>query len=256
MKELTFEEIRDVQMKMQESIGDDIIKVFKKEKKRQCQLLKFKEKIKVIDNEKKVELCLNKTSQAYRPYDPGWYLYKKLIQKKSEMNIFNDEYLELVYVTLSSWNMNTRAAKLAEFDNFKNILRENKNLIISLEKYKIECLTKEEIEIILGDLKKLFYNLDGLCIQNSKIVTWSKCLHFLLPNLIVPIDRKYTLSFFNYKSNVPKDLGEQFYLYKNMYLIFIQLSKKFDLSKYYNGRWNENIPKVIDNIIIGHEKLK
>jgi len=45
-------------------------------------------------------------------------------------------------------------------------------------------------------------------------------------------------------------------LYKNLFLCFLELSQKFDLGKYAKNRWNENIPKVIDNIIIGYEKLK
>ena len=220
------------------------------------QLLKFKEKTKVIKNEGIITSCLDKTSREYRPYDPGWYLYRELNQKREKLDIFNDEFIELIYVTLSSWNMNTRAAKLAEFNAFKELLRGNKELILSLGKFRIEGLTESETEKVLGVMEQLFYNLKDLCHQESKVVTFSKCLHFLLPNLIVPVDRKYTLAFFGYKYNIPKELPKQFELYQNLFLAFTELSHNFDLKKYSKSRWNENIPKVLDNIIIGYQKLK
>jgi len=41
-----------------------------------------------------------------------------------------------------------------------------------------------------------------------------------------------------------------------MFLAFINLSNKTDFSKYLNQRWNENVPKVMDNLIIGYMKLR
>ena len=72
----------------------------------------------------------------------------------------------------------------------------------------------------------------------------------------MPVDRKYTLAFFGYKYNIPKELPKQFELYQNLFLAFTELSHNFDLKKYSKSRWNENIPKVLDNIVIGYQRLK
>ncbi len=216
------------------------------------QLLKFKERIAQIKSKEIITSCLDKISGEYRSYDPGWYLYHELNKKRDKLDIFSDDYIELIYVTLSSWNMNTRAAELAEFNAFKRLLRKNKKLILSLGKYRIEKLTEAETEKVLGVLEQLFYNLKDLCYQRAKVVTFSKCLHFLLPNLIVPVDRAYTLAFFG-KYDIPTESPKQFELYKNLFLAFVELSHKYDLSKYLKNRWNENIPKVLDNIVIGYE---
>lgn len=223
---------------------------------RDKQLNRFIEKIDIL-SDKNISATLNKTVKDYRPYDPGWYLYRKLNRLQREgIDIFSDEYIELIYVTLSAWNMNSRAAKLNEFNKFKEIIRNNKELIKSLSKYKIEKIDEKDLISIIEILDKLFFKMKNICIQNSKIVTFSKCLHFLLPNLVVPVDRKYTISFFKKSTIIPTELDKQFKLYKNMFLAFVYLSKKISFSQYLNERWNENIPKVVDNLIIGYMKLK
>lgn len=212
---------------------------------------KFFNKIDII-NVDTIKKCLDKTSKDYRPYDPGWYLYKKLNELRKKQDIFSDDYLELVYVTLSSWNMNSRAAKLADFSDFKDIIRGKGPLIHSLENDKLSKLNVETI----CKLESLFQSFEGICHQKSKIVTFSKTLHFLLPELAVPIDRKYTLNFFNNNSIIPNDLDKQFVLYKNILLSFSRLAQKYDFSKYVDNGWNQNIPKILDNLIIGYMKLK
>ncbi len=217
------------------------------------QLAKFREKIARIKDEATISHCLQKTSKEYRSYDPGWYLYRKLNEENKRRDIFSDDYLELVYVTLCSWNMNQRAAKLANFEDFKRIIRESRSTILSLKGYKIENI--KDLDNVLKAIEVLFHNLRNICHQESKIVTFSKCLHFMLPHLIVPVDRKYTMMFFQNNVMIPKGIQKQLQLYKTLFLCCHDLTICFDLTKYLGDRWNENIPKVIDNIIIGYQKI-
>ncbi len=117
--------------------------------------------------------------------------------------------MELVYTTLISWNMNGRGAKLNDFDLFKETIRNNKSKINSLMNYKIEKLNEKEKADVLRISEELFNNLElvgkswtGNKIK-SKLVTFSKTLHFLIPDLFVPIDRRYTLDFFYDNKMVP-----------------------------------------------------
>lgn len=222
--------------------------------------MKFKETKfnRLISNKKIFENSLNKTKEFYRPLDPGQYLYNLLLEKRKKKDIFSDEYLELVYTTLIAWNMNGRGAKLSKIDKFKQTLRKNKVQIKSLEKYKL--INLKDKELVLGKLKDLFFNLN-LTETKSKIVTFSKTLHFLLPELIVPIDRKYTLDFFYNNKQLPtnkekKENNEkQFEIFVELFDKFIEISKSYNLNQYLDNIWHVTPTKVIDNAIIGYGKL-
>lgn len=71
--------------------------------------LKFE---KIMSNKDLLEKIIDLTRKEYRPFDPGSYLYRLMLSKRNEVDIFSDEYLELVYTTLIAWNMNGRGAKL------------------------------------------------------------------------------------------------------------------------------------------------
>jgi len=226
--------------------------------------LKFQ---KLISNKSVLEDTLKKTKEYYRPFDPGQYLYNLLLEKRKKMDIFSDEYLELVYTTLIAWNMNGRGAKLNDFSLFKETIRKNKDKLNSLKNYKIEQLNEKEKIEVLKTSEELFNNLDlvgkswtGNKIK-SKLVTFSKTLHFLIPNLFVPIDRKYTLDFFYNDTMVPthsnnqKNNEKQLEVFREIYEMFCEIAKIYNLKQYLDNKWNTNIPKIIDNAIIGYSKL-
>jgi hypothetical protein len=221
--------------------------------------MKFKEikYNKLTSNKNIFESSLKKTKEFYRLLDPGQYLYNLLLEKRKKIDIFSDEYLELVYTTLIAWNMNGRGAKLSEINKFKETIRKNKQIIKDLEKYNL--INLKEKELILEKLKTLFFNLD-LTETKSKIVTFSKTLHFLLPELIVPIDRKYTLDFFYSNKQIPTDKNKmkncekQFRIFEELFNKFIEISEIYNLNKYLDKIWHVTPTKVIDNAIIGYSK--
>ena len=209
---------------------------------------------------------VKKMERDYRPLEPGQFLYTWLLKKNKEGNIFGDEYLELVYATLIAWNMDGRGAKLNEIDKFKKTIRDYKEEINSLRNYDIKKLSTEEIKEILNKFKKLFYGLELTGILRgkkikSKLVAFAKTMHFLLPDLVMPIDRSYTLYFFygteqfsTYKEN-GKNNEKQFNIFKEIFYKVCELSKNDFVMNYPKNKRSPNIPKVIDNAIIGYKKL-
>ncbi len=163
--------------------------------------------------------------------------------------------------------MNARGAKLNNFEAFKDSIKQNKKEITSLKKFNIELLDETNKYKVLETTKILFKKLDLVGKSwnkkkiKSKIVSFSKTLHFLLPELIVPIDRKYTLSFFYNNTNIPTDSNDQknnekqIELFNELYDKFQQLAIKYPLKQFIDNKWNTNIPKIIDNMIIGYSKL-
>ena len=203
-------------------------------------------------NEKTIERALKKVNDEYRPFDPGLYLYRKIMGVSFEKK-FSSEFIELAYVTLIAWNMNSRGAKLQEYKKFKRSIISNQKIFRCLHRYKLNKISDVNVE---KKMKKLFNNLDLVLNGKPPLVTFAKTLHFFLPNLVCPIDRKYTLQYFYGNTNVPVNKDKQFDKFKEIQKAYGSLSSKVSLSKYKNKKWNTTIPKIADNITIGYLKGK
>ncbi len=196
---------------------------------------------------------LQYTKEEYRPYDPGQYLYNLVTEFPNEMK-FTNKFIELVYTTLIAWNMNQRSAKLSNFDLFKESLIKHEQTIKSLEQYRIENL--DYVDNLKETIVSLFKNLKLVAKNKPKLVTFSKTLHFFLPNLLMPVDRSYTLLFFYNNTNFNKTDDEQIQIYCDIFEQFRQFAKVWNYANYVDEKWNKNIPKMIDNIIIAYIKQR
>jgi len=174
-------------------------------------------------------------------------------------NLLNDErFFNTLYNTLEKWNMNQKGAKLRSIDEIKKSILSSKPLLDELYKCKIEFMSYPIGEIgerIITLLGLVFKNLD---IMNSKrrIVGVSKTMHFLLPDLILPIDGKYTMAYFYGYNKYSDNAASEFLTFKNIFINSLKLVKNLNLtSNDVNGaQWNTSIPKLIDNAIIGFFK--
>lgn len=205
---------------------------------------------------------LDKTNDKYRRYDPGLYLYKKTMKYEFESK-FHEEFIELSYVTLAAWGMASRGASLKEFDSFKKSITDYQSVFNKLGNYRIENISNA------FSLLHELYNKLEISNTNTKIVAFSKLMHFFLPNLVAPIDRRYTLNFFYYgidewMDNFYGKNNKSVYISKNedrQWERFVEIEKYFSeftarniniLEKNINkNNWNQNIPKILDNLIIG-----
>lgn len=208
--------------------------------------------------------CLKKVEDEYRPNSAANYLYNLILKEHIDnkyINIKNrcyEEYfIELIWATLDAWNMNSRSAKLADINDFKTNLINNTEAIESLKKYSIEDLSEknDKSKGIFEQLKNLFNKLE-LTNTDTKLVTFSKTMHFLLPNLIVPIDRTYTEKFFKLNFNNPK--YEEFDHFTNIESAFGLFASEVNLDDFVrkNSKWCKYKTKIIDNIIIGYVKIE
>jgi hypothetical protein len=150
--------------------------------------------------------------------------------------------------------MNQRGARLSTFVIFKQSLLTHREKIESLKEYRIEKLTDTSALDLKEKIKYLYDNLQLVDIGKPKLVTFSKALHYFLPNLLMPIDRSYTIKFFYRNTHIPKDDDKQFEMYWNIFQQFRKLAIAYDFDNHIENNWNKNIPKIIDNIIIGYIK--
>jgi len=190
-------------------------------------------------------------------------------EKYSDL-ICDTSFLRQVYDCVKSW-MGRAGPKMVEFENFSKQVLAIKTGIVDLSNYRWICSLKQNewndirqkigrcliYEILPPDKSaplKIFklrpMKGKGESQLGSQLVCLSKVLYHLLPDLIPPIDREHTLSFFNWKSWQPFREPDMFlYILDKFWEIYTRA--KFAEENW--QRWGVSIPKAIDNAIIGFE---
>lgn len=211
----------------------------------------IKHSLEKFENKELLKKSLDETRSYYRPLDPGFYLYNQILKVDIDEK-FSDENIELIYVTLVAWNMNSRGAKLQEYQMFKQSIQNQKKAILNIKDFTIRDIQKESI---FSKLHDLFFSLDLVAKSKPALVTFTKTMHFLLPKLIVPIDRKYTLMYFYENVNIPTEHEKQFKIIKEIETEYSKFVAKVDLHQYIDEKWNTTEAKVMDNMIIGFNRI-
>ncbi len=208
--------------------------------------------------ENKKEYLIKNIPKLVKKFDykkgPALYFYKRVIgeiRKNKLADLFNKkEFIELLYAILVAWDMNARGAKMKYFDNFRKNILANKKYFLSLSKYKLDTMSEKEFSNDVKELLGILYDRLSLMQTKSKLVSNSKLMHYLLPDLIMPIDGQNTLSF------LFGNTGES----KKKFLEIIECTRcivnKLSLSRFLDNEWNVSVPKVIDNAIICEKSLK
>jgi len=197
-------------------------------------------------------------NERYRSETESKELYLSAIGKYRRARDYADllqdtSYVTLVHRTLDSWDLNKRGARLTDLHTFERSIHENAKLLISMSRYRMERLNKSEQGVLFNNLWLLFNNL-AVMDTRSRIVGVSKALHFLLPDLVMPIDRRYILSLlYLQQTRYSKEVKKEFSDFKDIFSEYVRLAQHINLSEddVDNIGWNTSVPKIIDNAIIG-----
>jgi hypothetical protein len=93
--------------------------------------------------------------------------------------------------------------------------------------------------------------------NNAKIVAGTKALHHLLPDLVVPMDREYTGTFFQFHRPEWQDPGSQRRIFLRAYAHFAAIAERAHPGQYVTDcGWRTSPSKVIDNALIGFCKTE
>lgn len=197
-------------------------------------------------------------------FGPSVYFHNKVINliRNSDYGVLleDERFIEYVYATLASWGMHRmgpKGSKMRDFEGFAQSILSTKSLFLRLKKYRLDAVTEQNKGDVFEVLERLFKNL-RIMQSGSNLVGNSKVIHHLLPDLVPPIDRQYTIRFFygnltsKYTPLFHKE--EETDLFLDIVGYFGVICKKLNLteSDYDNTKsFNTSIPKVIDNAIIG-----
>ncbi len=202
---------------------------------------------------------VDKCNETYR-FGDDLAFYRKLILMHREcanieILLVNDEFYQLLYRTLEKWNMNQRAARLVPLDTMKQSILFHKTSLCELYKYKLYDDIYDDLTQIKKLLDKVFCDLKIMKSQR-RIVGVSKALHFLLPDLIMPIDGNYTLDAFYGYNKYANTANKEFVDFWNIFERSFDIAEKLELRKDdADGEiWKQSVPKLIDNAVIGLRK--
>lgn len=171
--------------------------------------------------------------------------------------VVDESFLESLYATLTAWGMHRMGpggAKLVEFERFVQGFASQRAQIREIEHLKLEAVSTADLRHVCQEVWRIISTL-AVSASETKIVAGSKALHHVLPELVPPIDREYTLSFFYGHKTLNR--GDQ----RTFAEIFPQfhrilLSCQEEVKARIGSGMNTSSTKVIDNSLVGYVRLK
>jgi len=212
---------------------------------------------------------------------PSVHFHLRALEELAKQNGFlSDSHLEMIYATLASWGMHRMGdpedtkAKMVEFEAFRSSLLQCRDRLSDLRQYRIEIPAGQYAELLSG-LAPIYSGL-VVSIADSTLVAHAKTLAHILPDLLPPIDRQYTVRFFehdaseffvqnkrtgkwNYRGLQLSEAAEHFEQYVSLCCkikaLFDQAQDRYpDLMQVTGQGFNTSYPKIIDNLIMAFVK--
>lgn len=210
----------------------------------------------VCDN---LERYVREANEQGRPDSPARHFHVATINRLRSLGlaaIFDDNlYFEYLYATLAAWGMDSRGAKLKGFDSFVRGIRSNHEKIVNLSTYRLASLAEQDQDIVMRVILSIWQVIPALGVAQGKsqLVAGSKTLHHLLPDLVPPIDRRYTLKFLFNRTNITNAKSDFAQVFIN-YLYMFEAAEE-TIKKIVGGAnpLNSSVTKVIDNAIIAYQ---
>jgi hypothetical protein len=169
----------------------------------------------------------------------------------------DDQFFDYLYATLASWGLHRMGpgnTKLRDLDDLKASFRAQAANIEPLQQLRIEQLSSaSEVRDVADTAWEIMANLK-VGIGETLLVANSKALHHLLPGLIPPIDRNYTLKFFTDRPYIYSRRDADYFrvLYPLFHEIAIRCAGEIrGLLTRSAGGMNTGVTKMIDNAILG-----
>lgn len=192
---------------------------------------------------------------------PSLYFHRKSLEA-GEANDFTRR-LEYVYATLTAWGMHRMGrggSKMLPFDDFQMSMRPLKDKVREAARIQPPDMTEED----WANIEAIFKGIRVMA-SGTSIVGNSKVLAHLIPDIVPPIDREYTLRFLRGHTNIANGLDEEWSLMKDIITrFFIPVSSETAFQAKVKGwlsnqacyPWDTSVMKIIDNLIIGRGKLR
>jgi hypothetical protein len=206
------------------------------------------------------EASLNVFESSGKFSGPSVYFHQKTLTRLAYFRSLNDVlqddlFFDYLYATLASWGMHrmgSGGAKLCEMGRFRGSIEKQIVKILALQGLKIDEIRVDQLPQVSSQVWEIIQNLEAGT-QGVKIVAGSKVLHHILPELVPPIDREYTLNFFYSNKNINRPEKTIFLeLFTQFHYLAITQRNVIARMIRQGGCMNTSTTKVIDNAIVGY----
>jgi len=160
------------------------------------------------------------------------------------------EFCNSLYRTLREWGIGTRGSHPVSCEAFADALAACASEIAKLDGLTIDDPALD-VPMVAGEVWRLIESL-GIVTNDSKIVSGTKTMHHLLPDLVVPVDRTYTQVFFGFQnSDLQYGAKSKF---PKMFDVFARIARRAGVNRYVGTGepWRTSRTKVIDNALVDY----
>lgn len=168
--------------------------------------------------------------------------------------VHDERFVRALREMLRAWKVGIRAGRLVPEEAFGAALRAALPRLEALEDQAIDAVDLPED---VGDHLFALVESLGIVENKAKIVAGTKALHHLLPDLVVPMDRKWTGRFFQFHLPEWQDPHAQRRIFGLAYRHFVQVARQVQPQQYVTGQgWRTCRTKIVDNALIGFCKVE
>lgn len=176
--------------------------------------------------------------------------------------LLDDKFQSNLYKTVKTWVSNAPfgGCKLKSSSDFFKIIEKIADDLEQIREITLESLVEKKTNFSQTEemLQSIFERLETAD-QPAQLVSSSKTLFHLLPDLIMPVDRAHVLSFFIgwRKANSSISRKKEIEYFIGIFKYYYRICKKnFNQIKdiYYKKRreHDSSMPKIIDNAVCGY----
>ncbi len=162
--------------------------------------------------------------------------------------IGDEGFISLLREALLAAGIGIRGTHIVSDHEFRRAILENEDEISCLENLRIDdpSLNLEAVAPMVWHL------IDAIRILENEaaLVPSSKVLHLLLPDLVVPMDRLYTRTFFLWPTK--RFLAHQRRFFDLAFKALSHLAREVSLAQYVGSGWRMSRTKILDNALIGY----
>lgn len=168
--------------------------------------------------------------------------------------IETEEFVASLRRTLLAWGVGRRASRLVASGDFATALHA---VVPSLEAIESLAIDSDDLPDDMADRLWVIIDSLGVVTNKAKLVAGTKTLHHLLPDLVPPMDRAWTGTFFQFHLPEWQDLGGQRRIFRLAYSQFAAVSRRIHPEGYVTGAgWRTSRTKILDNALIGFCKAE
>lgn len=188
--------------------------------------------------------------------EPAIYFHQKALEWQQK-DFLGDRHLEYIYATLTAWGMQRpgkRGATMSTFDDFKKSILAVKQPLLEWKDLRIETIDYLTFKEMLSDLTDVCFSIKATTSTNTRIVSCSKTLAHILPNLVCPIDKRYTMPFFDaHLGNIEDERKFFEEVMETMWNFYHnpQVLKAIPVPLL-STPFFESYPKIFDNLVIAY----